>query len=618
MAGGGGGEAAVWTTHLSLSSTELKNSSHFRDRRGFCRVSVHSRPQIARRHGFSPLLQNRPHRTKQLLHSSNKQKAPHTRCCSTTSLLLPAAAAASDLRVDQILDNMSFALGLHHCPLNHNFTVIGRQVSFGLEGDWRLTWCLDGRFYEQFTGEEMAFEYGYDGNHTPWHADAGGHVTDLELDNLEACLSALWVRTGYWLTDEGRTKLVIKKIEKALSVTDAHEENNFWLSVSLKGKKVESHVLVDESTWLPIRIELKAFGGIERWEFAKWTNFMPWIKFKFAMSTAHLPAAGGEHLYTAASDGMVCSDGSSDICVYDYPLTPFKPRYAHHYPRIQVDSSCPPSVKMVRAKSGHHLVCPVIDGKDMGYFIVDTGASGLVISGKKANEVDMHAFGEVFITGVEGKFKTRFRRGKCLQLGPLKIDFPVFIEAPSDNVVRGVTEAVSGILGYDIFYRSIVEMSSAECRISFYDPLLYRPLGCEVKWEVLQMLDNTPHAEAKLKEQSALLMLDTGAGGIDIIFHKRAVQEFNLLSSLDWTGQVEISGVGTGSGGGGIKVQQGILSQVEVAGQAFYGVRTLYFNADEQALDISIYTSGILCGELILCQLAIFDYSNRRFALVRT
>lgn len=76
----------------------------------------------------------------------------------------------------------------------------------------------------------------------------------------------------------------------------------------------------------------------------------PWIKFKFAMSTAHLPAAGGEHLYTAASDGMVCSDGSSDICVYDYPLTAFKPRYAHHYPRIQVDSSCPPSVK----------VCPIL------------------------------------------------------------------------------------------------------------------------------------------------------------------------------------------------------------------------------------------------------------------
>ncbi|MCO5576886.1 hypothetical protein L7F22_030707 [Adiantum nelumboides] len=253
---------------------------------------------------------------------------------------------------------------------------------------------------------------------------------------------------------------------------------------------------------------------------------------------------------------------------------------------------------MIRVRSGIHLVRPLIDGKDMGFFIVDTGASFLVISAKK--------------------FKSQFRRCKSLELGPLKIDFPVFVEAPSDNVVKGVTEPVSGILGYDIFCRAIVEMSSSEGKLSFYDPLLYRPLNCEVNWEVLHMLDNTPHALARFMEQSALLMLDTGAGGIDVIFHKRAIEEFNLLPSLDWRGQVEISGVGDGNGKGGIKVQHGILNQVEVARQQFLNVKTLYFNGEEQALDISIYTSGILCGEIIMSQLVIFDYSNKRFALVRT
>lgn len=617
MAGGVIGQATVWTTHLSLSAPE--HPSYFRKRSVGSRLlgrvlPLHNRPQEASNHGLFLLLPNPPRRDKNFRPFSNKQKAPHTCCCSTTSLL-PPAAPVSELRIEEILDNMSSALGLHQCPLNHHFTLTGRQIAFGLQGDWRITWCLDGRFYEQFSGEEMAFEYGYDGKHSPWHADAGGHVTDMELDNLEACLLALWVRTGYWLTDDGRRKLVMKKKEKAFVVTAAHEDNKFWLSIALKGKKVESHILVDSSIWLPIRMESKAFGGTEIWEFAKWTNIMPWTNLKFAMSTGHLPAGGGKHLYTVSSDSMLLS---SDVGVYDYPSTSFKPRFSNHYPRMQLDTSCPPSIKMTRAKSGHHLVCPLVDGKSMGYFIVDTGASGMVISGKKANEVDMHVFGEVFITGVEGKFKSRFRRGKCLQLGPLKIDFPVFIEAPSDDVVRGVTEAVSGILGYDIFYRCIVEMSSAECRISFYDPVLYRPLGYQVKWEVLRMLENTPHAEAKFKEGSALLMLDTGAGGIDVIFHKRAVQELNLLSSLDWRGEVEISGVGTGTGSGGIKVQHGRLSQVEVAGLHFYGVKTLYFNADEQVLDISIYTSGILCGELILSQLAVFDYPNRRFALVRT
>ena len=62
---------------------------------------------------------------------------------------------------------------------------LGRQACFGLEGDWQLTWCLDGRFYEHFNSEEMEFQYGFDGKESPWHADTGGHVSDLELDNLE-------------------------------------------------------------------------------------------------------------------------------------------------------------------------------------------------------------------------------------------------------------------------------------------------------------------------------------------------------------------------------------------------------------------------------------------------
>ena len=67
-----------------------------------------------------------------------------------------------------------------------------------------------------------------------------------------------------------------------------------------------------------------------------------------------------------------------------------------------------------------------------------------------------------------------------------------------------------------------------------------------------------------------------------------------------------------------LQVEQGILDLVEFAGHTFSRVRTLHFSADEQALDISIYTSGVLCGELILKHVAIFDYQSRRFALVQT
>ena len=43
--------------------------------------------------------------------------------------------------------------------------------------------------------------------------------------------------------------------------------------------QVESHILVDSLTWLPRRMELKAFGGIEKWEFVGWENVMVMINF---------------------------------------------------------------------------------------------------------------------------------------------------------------------------------------------------------------------------------------------------------------------------------------------------------------------------------------------------
>ncbi|KAH7414972.1 hypothetical protein KP509_14G021400 [Ceratopteris richardii] len=464
----------------------------------------------------------------------------------------------------------------------------------------------------------MEFEYGYDGKHSPWHADTGGYVTHLELDNLEACLSALWIKTGYWLTKKGREKLAICKRESRLLSNDVFANNELWLTISLRGKKVESHVLVDTTTWLPKRMEMKAFGGVENWEFANWTKVLPGYSLKFCMSTMYLPATGGEHHYLARTTGIAFHDDSPDVHVYDYHQTHLRPRAMDHYPRIQLDSSSSPSAKMIRVRSGHHLVRPLIDGKDMGYFIVDTGASGLVISRRKADELGMHAYGELYITGVEGKFKTRYRRSKSLQLGPLKISFPVFIEAPSDNIVKGVTEAVSGILGYDIFCRTIVEMSSVESRITFYDPLQFQPSNLEVNWKVVHMLDNTPHAEVKFLEQCALLMLDTGAGGIGVILHKRAVEEFDLLSRLDWKGQIVISGVGKTDESGGIKVQHGTLNRMEVGGQVFERVKTLYFDADDQVVDISIYNSGIVCGEIIMRHVLVLDYPNNRFAFVRS
>ena len=63
------------------------------------------------------------------------------------------------------------------------------------------------------------------------------------------------------------------------------------------------------------------------------------------------------------------------------------------------------------------------------------------------------------------------------------------------------------------------------------------PLHLEHRWQPLKMIANLPHMDVLLtvnpdsKPIKCLLMLDSGAGGVDAMFHSRAVKELGLVHS---------------------------------------------------------------------------------------
>lgn len=75
------------------------------------------------------------------------------------------------------------------------------------------------------------------------------------------------------------------------------------------------------------------------------------------------------------------------------------------------------------------------------------GASGLVIEEAIANELGLSAFGEMYVTGMAGSLRCQFRRAKQLQLGPVTIDRPLFMQMSLSGVVTGAPGPVIGILG---------------------------------------------------------------------------------------------------------------------------------------------------------------------------
>ena len=216
---------------------------------------------------------------------------------------------------------------------------------------------------------------------------------------------------------------------------------------------------------------------------------------------------------------------------------------------VRFDAKKRPEVNIEEAKSSHVLVRPLIDGVDVGPFILDTGASGAVISGAAAERLNLRKFGEVWVSGVAGKVPCNFRRGDTLELGPITIDAPVFMEMSVGGIVSGSSEPVAGIVGFDVFKSAILEVGPGGSPVRLYDPQKFIP-PVTWDWKPLLMVSNVPHVAASFagapRGKPQIFMIDSGAGGADCIFHARAVREMNLEKLLPGTKRASESGQGRG------------------------------------------------------------------------
>lgn len=81
------------------------------------------------------------------------------------------------------------------------------------------------------------------------------------------------------------------------------------------------------------------------------------------------------------------------------------------------------------------------------------------------------------------------------------------------------------------------DTSNAPFTLTLCDPSTYPPHSLAHRWQPLVMLANLPHVEVLLtvsegaQPQQCMLMLDSGAGGVDAMFHARAVKELGLAQA---------------------------------------------------------------------------------------
>jgi hypothetical protein len=595
--------------------------------------------------------------------------------------------------------------------------IEGLAKHLGMKCRWKQHFHFaSGAFFEELVNDDMHVWWGFDGKSKVWEVDFSGLPSVLELDDMETSLLCTWIRNGIWLMPEIRSKLHITLAEnggqepkdwqllreQSFASTTSQEEamgeegegeershsnstkgNVVVVEVQLKEGKVKARLEVCTKTWLPLDLTLPVCGDIEKTTYSDFEQIYTTRenggsgKMKQATSssssssssldviypkhTIQVASGGGQNEYWAKECYLKDVDEKEEektkeknrnfeIDVFRVPHVPLFP------PDTSFEMEAGKEIDYFQSRSGHIVVKPKINGKEIkGMMILDTGASGFVITKKLADDLELSAFGELYVAGVTHKVKSQFRRANTIQLGPVCMKNPLFMEMNIDGVVHGSPEPIVGILGYDFFRRCVVEMppladtqpvmrsgiipssyypKPEKKKIIVHDPAEY---GGEVGnqeddateddqglvWQQLQLVANVPHITATFRknngnEHSALFMLDSGAGGAGIMFHARASEEYELLDPTELqslSNTKSIRGIGGESSAGGMKVFEGNMSYLQVSGARFENVLSLI--AIGGGFDLSLHTAGMICADLMVQCRVIFDYPRRRFAMVQ-
>jgi hypothetical protein len=350
--------------------------------------------------------------------------------------ILPRADSDAPLPdLNEILAKTRAAIGYENLKARLGGVLLeGDCEEHELKGTFRLQFAPQGQFRRQIQSQVkdlVAFD-GLSG----WGVDASGTPRILELDDLEAAQTLVWVLTGHWLADQGPFSISI--------VPSMNTDSRVGLRLRLKTEVKDAHVILDRTTGLPLLLRRPWHSGEETWEFQDYRKTLGMVlAHKIVRTSGHRRAT-----YVIRTASEVRAGGEN---VYKPVLTrPDDTRF---------DGTIPASVPIERVATGHLFVRPKINGRDVGWFALDTGTgAGMTIAPAAADDLRLPSFGKVASIGAGKPEVTSFRRGTTFQLGPVTVSGTTYVEMPPalvDLMSKTSGLPVAGTCGYDLFSRVI-------------------------------------------------------------------------------------------------------------------------------------------------------------------
>lgn len=496
------------------------------------------------------------------------------------ALLAAAAVSVTPDTTAAVLDRVRQALRYQGMAQQASGVLIrGKSSLMGGEGDYSLVFDGAGRFALETTGR-LGRTLAFDGT-TAWEIGFQGTPRVLELGDRANGLLKVWCMTGQWLAPGAPLHFA--------EAPTADGDQAVSIAFDMDERRMTGAVRVSTATWLPERFMWESGARTETLTPSGYAEHAGMMLPEKVEDVQH----GSADSYTLASAGPAPS----------YVRSPYEPRLA--MPAAKFESS-PAALEVVKAKTGHLLVKPKIGGKELGWFIFDTGAGSTVIDPAVAKGAGLEPFGNVSVVGVGGGAAGAFYRPSSLTLGPATIESPVMAGTDLSFLNAPMGETIAGVVGYDLLSRCIAEIDLTEGRVALYDPAKYTlPRG---KWIDAVVYQRHLCVPGSFEGHKGLLKLDTGANG-DVTIHAPAVKEFELLKGR------ETKPAGLGGVGGMVPAAMGTLASLEVGGKTFENVSATFATEAKGAFG-DVYTSGNVGNGILVRFVLVVDFGGRRVAMM--
>lgn len=281
--------------------------------------------------------------------------------------------------------------------------------------------------------------------------------------------------------------------------------------------------------------------------------------------------------------------------------------HAMHAGGVEFDADAKPELGVLRAKTGHLLVRPVLNGHEAGWFIFDTGAAICVISTPLAESFELTPAGDMPVEGVGGHGTAQGLCAATLALGPLMLHDVPLMKTDLSFLREHLGVEVAGVIGHGLFSKCIVELDLVGPRIALYDSRTYALAAGE--WSPLAFDHLIPTVSATYEGREGRFHLDIGSNA-GVTFQEPTVRRFKLLEGRELT-DAKLGGVG-----GFIGAKRGRIAWVELAGVRLEDVEAT-FVVEAKGIEAEDGRDGSLGTKVLAAFVLTLDYAGERISFRR-